>query len=374
MTANQLTAENWMVVAGVSGIPSPALLIYPDRVEENIRRMIETAGSPERLRPHVKTHKMSALVRLQKQYGITRFKCATLAEASMSAQSGGRDILLAMQPVGPHIVQFFNLRLQFPDIRFSAITDSYEAALAVSARASVTGKPARLWLDINNGMNRTGIIPGKALELYLALSRLPHIQLCGLHIYDGHIHETDVNERAAAVERDYEPVKKLVHSILTAGLPYPEIVAGGTPSFSIHAKREGVELSPGTTLLWDAGYRQRFPDLEYLQAAVLITRVVSKPNENLLCLDLGHKAVAAEMQPPRVRLIGLAESKFVSHSEEHLVIETSRASQYNPGDVIYAIPWHICPTVPRYPSAYVVREGKITDNWKVDARDRLTEV
>jgi D-serine deaminase-like pyridoxal phosphate-dependent protein len=191
-----------------------------------------------------------------------------------------------------------------------------------------------------------------------------------LHVYDGHIHNSDFKERKAVVERDFIPVDHLIAQIVQAGLPAPAIVAGGTPSFPVHAMRQGIETSPGTTVLWDAGYRTNYPDMEFLESAILLMRVVSKPNRNLLCLDLGHKAIAAEMQPPRLRIPGLTAFRFISHSEEHLVIETPRAEEFSPGDLLTAVPWHICPTVPRYSSAFVVKDRKITGEWKVDARDR----
>ena len=363
-------AESWAAIDNIDAVPSPALLIFQERVEQNIRKMVSMAGSPDRLRPHVKTHKMSAIIKIKQQYGISRFKCATLAEAEMVAKCGGKDILLAMQPVGPHIGLFFKLQEHYPHSSFSVLVDSPEVASSFSQLAVRMNQSATLWLDINNGMNRTGILPESALMLYSDILKMPCIKVSGLHVYDGHIHNSDFEERKAVVEKDYATVIQLVDRIIKEGMPAPAIVAGGSPTFPIHAMRKGVETSPGTTVLWDAGYKAQFPDMDFLEAAVLLMRVVSKPNRNLLCLDLGHKAIAAEMQPPRLRILGLDAFRFISHSEEHLVIEFPQAEEFKPGDCLIGIPWHICPTVPRYSSAFVVKGGKITGEWKVDARDR----
>src|SRR5439155_1594597 len=94
--------EKWHEVLNASEVPSPCLLIYPDRVRENIHRMIPIAGGVERLRPHMKTHKMAEVIRMQMEQGITKFKCATIAEAEMTAAAGADDVLLAYEPVGPH--------------------------------------------------------------------------------------------------------------------------------------------------------------------------------------------------------------------------------------------------------------------------------
>ena len=81
----------WFAVSNSAEVPSPSLLVYPERVEENLRRMLAAVGEPERLRPHMKTHKMPELIRLQVARGISKFKCATVAEAEMTAASGATD-------------------------------------------------------------------------------------------------------------------------------------------------------------------------------------------------------------------------------------------------------------------------------------------
>ncbi len=107
-------------------------------------------------------------------------------------------------------------------------------------------------------------------------------------------------------------------------------------------------------ILWDFGYSSSYADLDYLQSAILFTRVVSKPADDLVCLDLGHKAVASEMPQPRIMIPGIDDLSIIGHNEEHMVIKTSHAVKMKPGDSLYAIPWHICPTVDRYDTVYIV--------------------
>src|SRR2546423_1439411 len=101
--------SGWFKLSNEAEIPSPALLVYVERAEENIRRMIALAGGSARLRPHIKTHKMPALIERQLRAGISKFKCATIAEAEMTARAGAADVLLAMQPVGPNIDRLIKL-------------------------------------------------------------------------------------------------------------------------------------------------------------------------------------------------------------------------------------------------------------------------
>jgi D-serine deaminase-like pyridoxal phosphate-dependent protein len=363
--------NNWYQVKNIGEVASPAVLVYPERIEENIRRMISVAGSVERLRPHVKTHKMPELIRMQLNYGISKFKTSTIAETEMVAKCGAKDILLAMQPVGPNLARFFHLRKNFPDAEIACLADNEEDISLISQAASETGIETAVWLDINVGMNRTGIVPGKkAAELWLKIKNSSKLKNGGLHVYDGHIHEHDLKLREKLCSEAFAPVITLIDTLKKEGANNIRIVAGGTPSFPVHARHGRAELSPGTLLLWDYGYSQGFSDMDFLHAAVLLTRIVSKPGEDLLCLDLGHKAVASEMPHPRVKILGLEEYTFTGHNEEHLVIKTPEAPKFKTGDVLYCIPWHICPTMDRHDMATVVKDNEAVGQWAIEARKR----
>ena len=121
---------DWKPISGLESIPSPGLLVDADRVTNNIHTMIDIVGSSNvgRLRPHVKTHKMSEVVRMQLDAGITKFKAATIAEAQMIAQAGGADVLIAYQMVGPNISRLGQLIEQFPETSFATVTDDIPVA------------------------------------------------------------------------------------------------------------------------------------------------------------------------------------------------------------------------------------------------------
>ena len=364
----------WYVVTNAAEVSSPALLVYPDRVEENIRRMIRIAGGVERLRPHVKTHKLAEVVRMQMAEGITKFKCATLAELEMVAGCGPEDALLAYQPVGPNARALARLAKSFPKTKLSAVVDDAGAIRSLSQACSAAGLSLDVLLDIDCGMHRTGVAPGpKAVELYRLIAASPGLQASGLHVYDGHIHHTDLNERTAACEAAFASARELRRELEQLGLPVPRVIAGGTPTFPIHAQRPDVECSPGTCILWDFSYANKLPDLDFLPAALVLTRVISKPAPNLLCLDLGHKAIASENPHPRVQLFELPDAKAVVHSEEHLALETPHAEKFLVGDCLYGIPRHICPTVALHAEAVVIKQGQAVGRWQV-ARNRALTV
>jgi D-serine deaminase-like pyridoxal phosphate-dependent protein len=365
----------WYAIRNADEVPSPALLVYPDRVEENIRRMIHLAGGVGRLRPHMKTNKLPEVVRMHLEQGISRLKCATIAEAEMAAACGAADVLLAYQPVGPNIARFVQLVRAFPGTVFSALVDDEANVRALSQAAAHAGVVVNLFLDLDVGMHRSGIAPGPdAMALYRRMTTLPGVHVAGLHAYDGHIHDTDVAVRRQRADESFAPVQAFREDLRRAGLAVPSVVAGGTPTFPFHAARPDVECSPGTTVFWDQGYTTNLPDLDFLPAVMLLTRVVSKPGPNRVCLDLGHKAVASEVPHPRATFMEIPDARALGHSEEHLPLETAYADALPVGAVVYAMPWHVCPTVALHNEAVVVRGGRAVDRWRVVARARMITI
>jgi D-serine deaminase-like pyridoxal phosphate-dependent protein len=365
--------QEWYQLSNECEVPSPSLLIFDENVGVNLRLMLEIAGGPARLRPHVKTHKLGALVSRQIALGITKFKCATIAEAEMCAAKGAADVMVAYPIVGPNIARFCALARHFPDAKFSCIADDGAAIAELNAASGeMLQSPLDVLLDLDCGMHRTGVAPGgHALELYKQIVGSPALHARGLHAYDGHINDPDPAVRREQCVAAFAPVVEFRKQLESAGWPVPLLVAGGSPTFRIHAEHEDRECSPGTTVLWDFGYGDKFADLPFDCAAVLLTRVVSKPGPNLLCLDLGHKAVAAENPHPRVRLLEIPGAEAVMHSEEHLVVETPRAKEFAVGAALHGIPRHVCPTVALHNEAYVVRGGAAAGRWPVTARGRI---
>lgn len=363
--------SDWFRIANEAVVFSPALLLYPDRIEENLRRMIVLAGGAERLRPHVKTHKLPQVIAMKRRAGITKFKAATVAEAEMTALAGGPDILLAQQQTGPGVTRFVELVRSFPGTHFSVLVDHVSTVDALSRAATSKGLTLDCFLDLNVGMNRTGIEPGdSAAALYRTIAVAPGLRAAGLHAYDGHLHDPDPDSLERSTERAFLAVWSLAQTLRTAGLAVPKIIASGTPTFALLARHPEVEVGAGTTVLWDFGQAEVCPGLDFLNAALLLTRVISKPSPHRLCLDLGHKAVASEMPHPRVRLLGLEDATCVMHNEEHLVVETPRAAEYTVGTVFYGVPRHICPTVALHEEVWAVRDGAASERWEVTARRR----
>lgn len=367
-------------LSDVANVFSPALVFFPELIRRNIARVVEMAGGPGRLRPHVKTHKTREIVKLLLDAGVNKHKCATIAEAEMLASAGAPDVLIAYPLVGPNVGRLVHLIRKFPGTSFSTLIDHLDAARSLSAGLAAARVKVGAVLDLDVGQHRTGIAVGEgALELYELASRLPGFTPNGFQLYDGHNNQPDRAERETAVRAFLQPVLDLRAQAEAKGLPVPRLVCGGTPSFPVYAAMRdvpGVECSPGTFVLHDAGYGPKYADLEGITpAAVLVTRVVSRPTANRVTLDLGNKAVAADpVLEKRVTLLDFPEYKTVGHNEEHLIVETDGAGKYKPGDVVYALPGHICPTVALHKEVLVAEDGKVVGKWSVASRDRVLSV
>ena len=357
---------------------TPSLVVFRDLVQHNLQTMIRIAGDSARLRPHCKTHKMAAVTRMQLELGVAKHKCATLAEAEMLAEAGVSDILLAYNMVGANVDRVVEYRRRFPDVHLLVTADHPRPIAQLSAAMQQAGETIGVMLDVDGGMHRTGAAPGQAAgELYRKIHHAPGLTAAGLHAYDGHHHEHDLQERRENIDREWTQIETFRSRLQTAGLPVPRIVTSGTPGFPVHARREDptVELSPGTTVFHDAGSLADFPDLPFTPAALVLTRVVSLPGDGLVTFDVGSKAIASD--PPmerRCNFPSLPDAEPLMQNEEHLVVRTSAAERLLPGDEQLVIPWHVCPTSAVHKEAYVVSNGRVVDVWPVTARDRRLTV
>lgn len=361
----------WFEISNPEVVNTPSLLVYKDRVHFNIGLMTAIVnGHTERLVPHVKTHKMSEIVKMQLEAGITRFKCATIAEAEMLAEAGANWILIAYQLVGPNIQRLMDLRAKYPKTHFASLIDCGAAAEALNEQCAVG--QASVFLDINNGMNRSGHpLNEELLQLYEQITALPQLSIEGLHVYDGHIRDSHLEERKSSSDSAFKPVYHFRELLASKGYPEPMIIAGGSPTFTVHAQRPDVLCSPGTCLLWDWGYGDRFLDQPFQNAALLVTRVISKPAPGIITVDLGHKAVAAENPiEKRFRFLNLWDYEVLGQSEEHGVIRVEHPERVKVGDMLYAVPYHICPTVALHETALVVENQTVLDEWTIVARKR----
>lgn len=365
--------ENWWKIKSDILIDTPFLAVYEDRIRFNLERLIRSvSGDTQKLRPHIKTHKIGEILELFKIYNIKKIKCATIAEAELAAIHEIPDVLLAYQPVGIKKERWISLLQKYPDTYFSTIVDNLESAKALNETAKENNLKLNVYLDLNTGMNRTGF---SILQDWTALIdkivKLKNLHFEGIHIYDGHLKGT-VEERTHTASNSFSEIKEKAEAI-EQKLGYElKIVAGGSNTFPFYAAQENVECSPGTFVFWDFNYQSNLPEQNFKPALVIVATIISKPTNSTLCIDIGYKAVSSE-NPIDKRLAILNDENLIptAHSEEHLILENRGKNEYKIGDTIYALPYHVCPTCALYDAVQVVNKGhQICDQWKVAARSR----
>jgi D-threonine aldolase len=370
-----MTELAWYEITNSDVLDTPAVAIYIERVKKNIQTFIGSIDDVARLRPHIKTHKSPEVSTLMKEAGINKFKCATIAEAEMLALIEAKDVLLAYQPVGPKIKRLLMLTEKYPSTKFSCLIDNRQTAIELSEMFSNAGLVVCLYIDLNVGMNRTGVVPEEGLELYNQCKNLQGIEVVGLHAYDGHIRDADFDIRRQRCDAAFLRIEALRHQIEVAENKKLIIVAGGSPTFSIHSKRKEVECSPGTFVYWDKGYEQTLTEQHYLPAALVVTRIISKPSANVICVDLGHKAIASENSlTERVSFLNATNLQPKGHSEEHMVLSVEGGPQYQVGDILYGVPYHVCPTIALHDQAAIIENHRMVKHWETVSRNRRITV
>jgi D-serine deaminase-like pyridoxal phosphate-dependent protein len=370
-------AENWWKINSETLIDTPFLAVYEDRIRLNLENLIEAVdGNTQKLRPHIKTHKIGEILELFKIYNIKKVKCATIAEAELAAIHEIPDVLLAYQPVGAKKERWISLLQKYPNIQFSTIVDNLQSAKALNEIAKENNFILNIYLDLNAGMNRTGVsISEQWSDLATGIISLKNIHFEGIHIYDGHI-KGSVEERNIQASNSFLIIKKELEGVQQKVNYDLKIVAGGSNTFPYYATLENVESSPGTFVFWDANYQINLPEQEFKPALVIVGSIISKPTNTTLCIDIGYKAVSSE-NPIDKRLVILNDENLIpiSHSEEHLILENRGKNQYVIGNTIYAQPYHVCPTCALYDSVQVInKEHQICEEWLVAARSRKINI
>ncbi len=367
--------QPWYEINDINQLDSPALVVYVDRVKENIQTLIDNIDHIDRLRPHVKTHKCMEVAELMMAARIHKFKCATIAEAEMLGMCYAKDVLLAYQPNGPKIARFIELIHKYPETNFSCLVDHIVSAQQMSIAAQRDELTIPLYVDLNVGMNRTGVEPENAMELCAEIVKLPSLRFMGLHAYDGHIDEIDLRKRKEKCMNVYHRVLNLNENLLARGIKDIVCVMGGSPSFPIYAQLPEVECSPGTFVYWDGNYLAGLPEQQFLPGALVVGRIISKPSATTLTVDIGHKSISSEYEiSRRIRFLNAPDLAAVSHSEEHMVMRAPENHPYQIGDVLYGLPGHVCPTCALYEHAVVIKNHRVDTTWKTIARSRVITV
>lgn len=367
-------------VSSIEDVLTPALILYPDLIAANIQSTLNVLdGDANRWRAHIKTAKLGFTLRMLADRGIHTFKCATTLELLVACQNGATDVLLAYPVMGANARRAQEIAGEFSGVRISVLAENQDQV------RQWRGCRIGIFLDINPGMNRTGI-DQRQTDRVVSMAREisgTGLEFRGLHYYDGQFGSLSDNEgigeRTQAAHLGYHRLLELVRHLERNGVQASEVITSGTPTFPSSLAYDGFRrgkfvhrVSPGTVVYCDASSLDQPPSkYGYQPAALVLTRVVSHPHPGIVTCDAGHKTVSADAGVPTCAVLGHPELTPLSPSEEHLPLAVAPgATAPKAGETLYLVPRHICPTVNNFDFALLVRDGDIESTEPVSARGR----
>jgi D-serine deaminase-like pyridoxal phosphate-dependent protein len=350
-------------------IDTPALLLDVEALQANLDHMAEFFASRRcKLRPHFKSHKCTAIAKLQMKAGAVGITCAKLGEAEVLAEAGIRNILIANEIVGP--LKIKRLVALCRRAEPMVAVDSAGNARMLSEQAVAGGVRIGVLVEVDVGQNRCGVAPGQpALDLAKLVASLPGLKFAGLQGYEGHI--VDLRDLAERTEKTLAALKLLVDTrrlIERAGLPVNLVSGGGTGTYTINAEVEGIdEVQAGSYAAMDWWYGDIRP--EFRQAMSILATVISR-RPGLIVVDVGRKGFGAEWGAPRVKNVPGATVGGYG-SEEHLKINVPENSSIRIGDKIEIIPSHGCTTSNLYSEFVLHKHGAVVGAWPIEGRGKM---
>lgn len=325
-------------------VHTPALYIDVGGLDRNLATMAASLPG-ERLRPHVKAHKCTALASAQQAVGHLTFTCATPREVIGMASAGvGSELLLANETVDPQRLR----AMAELDVPVLVAVDSVET-IAAAARAGI----AACLVDVDVGLPRCGIAPERAGALADA-ARGAGLDVRGVMGYEGHLMMVpERDERRARVEA---AMALLVAAHADVG---GDIVsAGGTGTFDLHADDGVTEIQAGSYVVMDTHYgRQGLP----FEQALFVLGTVISVRADWAVADVGLKALGMDHGNPDV--IG---GTVLFCSDEHVTFVPDAPVAV--GDRVRIVPAHVDPTFAKHEAVWLVDGDEVVDRWPIDLR------
>mgnify|MGYP002630433580 CR=1 FL=1 len=365
-----MTAADPRIGRPVNELDTPTLLLDRAASDHNLATMAAFfQDRPAKLRPHFKNHKCTTLAQRQLAAGsAVGITCAKLGEAEILVEHGINDILIANQVVGE--AKMARLAQLGTRAKIGVAIDHVQQAIAISKAASAAGSVIQLLVEVDIGMGRCGVAPGKpALELARQVSELPGVHFAGLQAFEGHL--VNVLDRAERIEKSRAAMKLAIETrqmIEAAGIAVDCLSGCSSATYDSTGVMTGLdEIQAGTYATMDRQYHRLVPEFQ-IAMSVLVT-VISRPGVGMAVLDLGVKGAGGEFGVPAIHDYPDVDIPFFL-SEEHTVVRNT--PDWNIGQTLHLIPSHACTTCNLYREMVVHENGHVVDVWPIEASGRLS--
>ncbi|MEJ2483377.1 MAG: alanine racemase [Gemmatimonadota bacterium] len=357
----------------IHDLPTPALLLDLDVLETNLRGMADRCRQlGVRLRPHVKTHKCVEIALGQRELGAAGITVSTLFEARVFADAGFEDVTWAFPFVPSRAAEAVELAGR---IRLGVTVDSTEALDLLQA----TGAPFRVWLKVDAGYGRAGVLPGSDLALQLAdrIAAAPDLEFAGLLSHSGHAyHAASPSHIARIAHEERDVLNSLAERLQEHGADVPDRSGGSTPAMAQARDLSGMtEVRPGNYALYDwTQVALSSCALEDCAATVLASVISSHPGEGRSIVDAGALALSVDPGPAHLPDAGMGvlldpgrpgtprqNATMQSLSQEHGIV----SGILSVGDRIEIVPNHSCLAVACFDAFFVKRGEEVLDRWTI---------
>ena len=287
--ANPVNAEQFFdfedVDRRISDLDTPVPLIDFDIMLRNLTRWqdhCDLLGIANR--PHIKTHKLVAIAKLQLALGAKGISVQKLGEAEVMADGGIADMLLTYNVIGKAKLERLSNLMKRTDI--AVVADNEEMLEGLSHAAQRAGRTLEVLVECDTGMERNGVQSvSDAITLAQRIDQTHSLTFGGLMTYPPAFKRQDIAAFIAETK----------HGLIKMGLPCARVSSGGSKDLWDKTGLDDVtEYRVGTYIYNDrslvAAGACRFEDC----AETVLVTVVSTPTPNRAIIDAGSKALTSD--------------------------------------------------------------------------------
>jgi D-serine deaminase-like pyridoxal phosphate-dependent protein len=346
----------------VTELETPAVTVQLDIMEDNIARVqAHLARHGIANRPHIKTHKIPALGKLQMKAGAVGITCQKLGEVEVFTDAGvADDVLLTFNIVGgakTDRLMALTKRLR----RLAVVLDNEAVAKGLSEAGVRHGVDVRFLVECDTGMGRNGVqSPQAALDLARAAMKLPRMQFEGIMTFP------------IRQPQSFQFFEEALALFKRAGIPVAVVSGGGTPAIfkaqefpmltehraGTYIYNDVMTVASGTATWGNCAMRVR-------------ATVVSRPTDTRAVIDAGTKVLTSDQYTVKGygHVLEYPEAVIPHLSEEHGVIDLSGCRERPAvGEVVHVVPNHCCVVSNMVDEVYGVRGERVEVTWPVAAR------
>jgi D-serine deaminase-like pyridoxal phosphate-dependent protein len=344
-------------------LETPVPVVDMDRMEANIARLQAYLDEHKIAnRPHIKTHKIPAIARLQMNAGAVGISCQKVSEAEVMADAGFDDIFIAYNIIGESKLK--RLMTLASRTTVSVVADSAYTIRGLSRAAQQAELTLSVLIECDTGAHRCGVqSPQEAAELARLVGSLPSVHFGGLMTYP----TSEVLDDFVRATRDL---------LREDGLQIERVSGGGTPCmWQAHTHPEVTEHRAGIYVYGDRlTLRSGAVTLDTCALRIIAT-VVSRPTRERGILDAGSKTLSSDLHGLEGYgyICEYPEAKIYALSEEHGHVDFSAcARRPEIGERVSIIPNHCCMVTSLFDSVVGVRGDQVEVTWRVAARSTVT--